>query len=302
MGTSIFFGGSVIAAFIAGMIALFAPCCISVMLPAYFASSFQNRSKLVAMSFIFAAGVATVILPLVMGAVVLRELFVTQHTPVYLIGGSLMLGMAAFTLLGGKLQLPMPGRSASGGAGPISIYSLGMFSGVASSCCAPVLAGVIALSSVAPSAVLAAGLGGAYVFGMVAPLFVISLLWERYDWRSSRLFCSRSVTWRIGPLQRTLSASMLASGLLLAVIGIATLWTGLAYHSMPTSSHWALVVSVWLQHIGQLVTDALSVIPNWLAAVLLLGAVTALVLRARTQWRPARHDDNDVDLQKTRQE
>jgi hypothetical protein len=110
------------------------------------------------------------------------------------------------------------------------------------------------------------------------------------------------LTWRIGPLQRTLSASMLASGLLLAVIGIATLWTGLAYHSMPTSSHWALVVSVWLQHIGQLVTNALSVIPNWLAAVLLLVAVTALVLRARTQWRPARHDDKDVDLQKTRQE
>ena len=167
MGSSIFFGGSVIAAFVAGMIALFAPCCISVMLPAYFASSFQNRSKLVAMSFVFAAGVATVILPLVMGAVVLRELFVTQHTPLYVIGGSLMLGMAAFTLLGGKLQLPMPGRAATTGAGPLSIYSLGMFSGIASSCCAPVLAGVIALSSVAPSAALAAGLGGAYVFGIL---------------------------------------------------------------------------------------------------------------------------------------
>src|SRR5258707_8047665 len=108
MSSSIFFGGSVLAAVIAGMIALFAPCCISVMLPAYFASSFQNRSKLVAMSFLFAAGVATIILPLVMGAVALRQLFVTQHTAVYLIGGSLMLGMAVFTLLGGTLQLPMP--------------------------------------------------------------------------------------------------------------------------------------------------------------------------------------------------
>ncbi|MDT8840151.1 cytochrome c biogenesis protein CcdA [Paraburkholderia fungorum] len=302
MGSSIFFGGSVIAAFIAGMIALFAPCCISVMLPAYFASSFQNRSKLVAMSFIFAAGVATVILPLVMGAVVLRELFVTQHTPVYLIGGSLMLGMAAFTLLGGKLQLPMPGRAASAGAGPISIYSLGMFSGVASSCCAPVLAGVIALSSVAPSAALAAGLGGAYVFGMVAPLFLISLLWDRYDWRSSRLFRSRSVTWRIGSLRRTLSASMLASGLLLGVIGVATLWTGLAYHSMPTSSHWALSISVWLQHVGQLITNALSGMPNWLAAALLLAAVSALAWRSHAQWHPARHDDRSADLQENGQE
>src|SRR5713226_2729594 len=61
MGSSIFFGGSVVAAVVAGMIALFAPCCISVMLPAYFASSFQNRRVLVAMTFVFAAGIATVI-------------------------------------------------------------------------------------------------------------------------------------------------------------------------------------------------------------------------------------------------
>jgi cytochrome c biogenesis protein CcdA len=39
--TGVFFGGSLVAATVAGMIALFSPCCISVMLPAYFASSFQ---------------------------------------------------------------------------------------------------------------------------------------------------------------------------------------------------------------------------------------------------------------------
>lgn len=64
MSSSIFFGGSVLAAVIAGAIARFAPCCISVMLPAYFASSFQNRRLLVAMTFLFAAGIATVILPI----------------------------------------------------------------------------------------------------------------------------------------------------------------------------------------------------------------------------------------------
>jgi len=36
MDSSIFLGGSAVAAFVAGVIALFAPCCISVMLPAYF--------------------------------------------------------------------------------------------------------------------------------------------------------------------------------------------------------------------------------------------------------------------------
>jgi cytochrome c biogenesis protein CcdA len=66
--SSVFLGGSVVAATVAGIIALFAPCCISVMLPAYFAGSFQNRRVLTAMTFLFAAGIATVILPIALGA------------------------------------------------------------------------------------------------------------------------------------------------------------------------------------------------------------------------------------------
>src|SRR5438270_535130 len=151
MSSSIFFGGSLLAAIIAGAIALFAPCCISVMLPAYFASSFQNRRLLVAMTFLFAAGIATVILPIAMGASVLRQLLTSQHTAIYVTGGVLMLALAIYVLLGGQIHLPMPGRRAGGKTGMLSVYSLGIFSGVASSCCAPVLAGVIALSSVASS-------------------------------------------------------------------------------------------------------------------------------------------------------
>src|SRR5260370_8531887 len=99
MGGSIFFGGSALAAVVAGMIALFAPCCISVMLPAYFASSFQNRPLLVAMTFLFAGGVATVILPIALGASGGRQLLTAQHTPLYVGGGLLILGLAAYLLL-----------------------------------------------------------------------------------------------------------------------------------------------------------------------------------------------------------
>ena len=283
MESSIFFGGSVIAAFVAGMIALFAPCCISVMLPAYFAGSFQNRSVLVAMTFLFGAGIATVVLPLVMGASLLRQLFISQHMVVYALGGSVMVGMGLYTLLGGKLQLPMPGRRASGGTGSLSIYSLGVFSGVASSCCAPVLAGVIALSGVASSFGLALGLGAAYVFGMVAPLFVVALLWERYDWRSSRLFRGRTVRWRIGPLSRTLPVAMLASGLLLVAMGVATLWVAFAYDAMAPSSHWAAAFAVRLQHYGQIATKSLLWLPNWLGAVALAAVAALLAWRALAQ-------------------
>src|SRR5258708_19672901 len=110
-----------------------------------------------------------------------------------------MLALAIYMLLGGQIHLPMPGRRAGGKAGMLSVYSLGIFSGVASSCCAPVLAGVIALSSVVSSFWLALGLGVAYVFGMVVPLFLIALLWDPYSCRASRLFPPPPYTCRPGP-------------------------------------------------------------------------------------------------------
>ena len=283
MSSSIFFGGSVLAAVVAGMIALFAPCCISVMLPAYFASSFPNRRLLVAMTFLFAAGIATVILPIAMGALALRQLLTTQHSIIYVTGGMLMLGLAIYVLLGGQIHLPMPGRRANGKAGIFSVYSLGIFSGVASSCCAPVLAGVIALSSVASSFWLALGLGTAYVFGMVAPLFVIALLWKRVNWRSSRLFRPRSFTWRLGPIRRTVMATNLASGILLALIGGSMLWIGLAYNSMPPLADWQVRMAAGLQHYGQIITNAFSWMPNWASAIIFFILLSLLVWYARRE-------------------
>ena len=279
MDASIFFGGSVVAAVIAGSVALFAPCCISVMLPSYFATAFQNRRMLVAMTFLFAAGVATVILPIALGAALVQRFLLEEHTIIYLVAAGVLLLLAGYVLSGGKVSLPMPGRRA-GRTGPFGVYTLGVFSGAASSCCAPVLAGVIALSGLTSSFAMSLGLGAAYVFGMVAPLFVISLLWERFDWRSSRLFRPRSVTWRVGPVRRTISGSALASGLLLALMGAGTLWIGLTTDAMPASGGWQASLSSDLQHYGKVVENALDWIPGWAAALGLLAIVGLLARRA----------------------
>lgn len=295
MDSSIFFGGSVIAAFVAGMIALFAPCCISVMLPAYFASSFQNRSVLVAMTFVFAGGIATVILPLVMGVSVLRHLLLSQHTLIFVVGGLFMLSLGVFTLLGGQVHLPMPGRRTGGKAGVFSVYSLGIFSGVASSCCAPVLAGVIALAGVASSFGLALGLGTAYVFGMVAPLFIISLLWEQYDWRSSHLFHPKPCTWKLGAFKRTIPFTNLAGGSLLTMMGMITVWYGMTYTSMAPASGWQAWMTLRLQEAGQSITQSLAWIPNWLMAAFLLSLLLGLAWLAITQVTALHKDYPDEE-------
>ena len=310
MHESIFFGGSLIAAGVAGAIALFAPCCISVMLPAYFASSFPNRGRLVAMSFLFAAGVATVILPIALGAATLLRLITAGHTILYVTGGLLMLALGVYTLAGGRMNLPMPGRQAGSSTGPLGIYSLGLFSGTASSCCAPVLAGLIGLSGLAASIPLALGLGLAYVVGMVAPLFVIALLWDAFDWKSSWLFRPRTYTWRIGSMSRTLGASELASGLLLVLIGVGAIYVGFAGQAMPGSGDWQARFSVTLQQYGQDLTQWLGRVPNWLAAILLVALLLLLGRLAVHQvgwWRARQEADledstpKDIDVGKIRE-
>lgn len=274
--SSFFFGGSVVAAWVAGMVSLFAPCCISVMLPAYLAGTLQNRRLLVAMTFLFGAGVATIVLPIALGAQFLRRTLVQDHATIYIGGGLIMVALAVFTLCGGRLRLPMPGRRPTGRTGPLGVYSLGVFSGVATSCCAPVLAAVVTLSGAASSFVVALGLGLAYVLGMVMPLFLVSWLWERRDWQRSRLFRPRSLTWRVGPLSRTLSASAVASGMLLGVMGGWAIWMGAAGQSMPTPSGWQAWLAARIGHVGHVVADALSWVPGWAAAGMLLLAVAAL--------------------------
>lgn len=61
----------------------------------------------------------------------------------------------------------------------VSTYTLGLFAGVTSSCCAPVLLGVLTLSALTPSLVMSFFVGAAYVFGMVTPLYLASFFIDK---------------------------------------------------------------------------------------------------------------------------
>src|SRR6266566_4780789 len=55
----VLFGTALLVSFLGGVEALLAPCCVSVMLPAYFATGFSRRTGIAAATGAFAAGVAT---------------------------------------------------------------------------------------------------------------------------------------------------------------------------------------------------------------------------------------------------
>lgn len=172
----ILFQTSLIAAFVAGMVALFAPCCITFLLPAYLGSAFKEKEKVVLMTLVFGLGIFIVLLPAVLGVAFVSSVLFRYHDGIYLFGGFLMIIVSILTFLG--IKLPMPRLSGVGlkeKTDVLSVFTLGIFSGITSACCAPVLIGVLTLSFLSPSFFGALFIGAVYVLGMVVPLLIISV-------------------------------------------------------------------------------------------------------------------------------
>ncbi len=192
--------GSVLAAFFAGGVALFAPCCIVFLAPSYLAVAVKNRRwRLLPLTFIFAAGLAMVLVPITLGMSLVAGTIAHYHQPLYYAGGALMLALAVFTLSGRMISLPSFVRAPdTTGGDSASFFALGVFSGLASSCCAPVLVGVMTLSALSGSPAGGLVLGLAYVFGMAFPLFVMALLWDRFRLGERKFLKARPVRLHLG--------------------------------------------------------------------------------------------------------
>jgi cytochrome c-type biogenesis protein len=213
--------GSVLAAFFAGMVALFAPCCIVFLAPSYLAAAVKNRRwRLLPLTFVFAAGLALVLLPITLGMSLVAATVAKYHAPFYYAGGALMLVLAGYSLSGRMWSLPSFLHAPDTGRGDsASFFALGVFSGIASSCCAPVLAGVMTLSALSGSPAGGVALGLAYVLGMTFPLFVMALAFDRLRLGERHWAVARPVRLRLG--RRTLHTNTvnLAVAVAFAVMG-----------------------------------------------------------------------------------
>ncbi|WP_328731916.1 cytochrome c biogenesis protein CcdA [Streptomyces caniferus] len=275
------YGSVLLASFLGGVVALLAPCCVSVMLPAYLATGMQRRGGVLVATLVFALGVATVIVPIGLGASALSGLVSGHHLVVFAIGGLLMVVGGLAVLVGWKASLPMPVGRLPGGRGWVATYALGVFSGAASSCCAPVLAGVAVLSGATASFPAALAVALTYVAGMVAPLCVLALVWDRREGAARRLLQGRNVQLWAGSWARRMPLGSLLSGLLLVVMGALTVVIAFAGPGMGGSG-WQVRFTAELQHAASLTTRYGAWLPGWAFGVLLAVGFVLLVRAARS--------------------
>ena len=287
--------GSVVAAFLAGGVALFAPCCIVFLAPSYLAAAVKNRRwRLLPLTFVFAAGLALVLLPLTLGASLLSGAIARFHQPLYYAGGTLMIALAVLALSGRMWSLPSFVRAPdTTRADSASFFALGVFSGIASSCCAPVLIGVMTLSALSANPAGGAVLGLGYVFGMVFPLFIMALVWDKARLNERRFLRAKVVRLRVaGRLLVTNTVNLVVAvgftAMGIAIIALAN------QQNMSRGSAAQTWISERLTSMFLRIQQWAAPVPEALQAVLLFAVVGALVAATLTSRRHAGAADTPV--------
>lgn len=270
-------GASLIATFIAGVAALFAPCCIAVLLPSYFASIFREKYKVFLMTFIFFLGIFTVFLPIGLGAGILSQIFKQYHDIVYGLAGIFMLVLGVILLLGIHFSLPINVHPAFKKHNAISVYTLGIFSGIATTCCAPVLAGVLTLSALPGSFIWGGIFSLVYVFGMVLPLFVLSVLIDKsyFTQKITKIF-QKAITYPLGKKIIRITISEAISGGVFLFMGLLIIVLDIL-GKLYMSEEYQRQMNIFLINLTGKVNDFVKSIPGYAWIIILILAMALIV-------------------------
>ena len=275
--------GSLAAAFAAGLVAFFAPCCAGVMLPTYLAAiSGGSRLRVLPLSALYIAGVAAVVLPITLGASVLASVISDWHTQLYVLGGVMMVLVAVALWRGTMLHVGLRKPVLTGSPG--SVFALGAFSGAATACCAPVLAAAVALSATTADVAGGLALGAAYVAGLVAPLLPLAFIAGglRGRVRDPRLTLS------LGGWSKPITVSRLAGSIVFGAFGLLLIALALSGNSEVAPAYQE-TLGIWARRLAASLDDIPNVVAFPILAAALAAAVYSLVRRGdktREQAQP----------------
>ena len=279
-----------ITAFLAGVAALFAPCCIGVLLPAYFGSIFRQKKTILIMTLVFFFGLLTVFLPLGLGMGFLGQLFKEYHNTIYIAASVFFLILAGIILLGYHMSLPFKTKSSLKVTGGLSVFILGIFSGFATLCCAPVLAGALALS-VLPGSVLWGGLYSViYVIGMVSPLFIISYYLDKKGIMEKVTFFKKEVKYSLFKKKISLTMSNVFSGIVFLAMGALLLYYSMTNQITMDSSENSLWINILMSQVTDGITKFIGSTTGQIIffGIILLLFVWAIKMAVMKYWRNTR--------------
>ncbi|MFK0184243.1 cytochrome c biogenesis CcdA family protein [Streptomyces rubiginosohelvolus] len=258
------------AAFLGGLLALVSPCS-ALLLPAFFAYSIDSTSRLLARTSIFYAGLATTLVPLGAAGSYAGRLFYGHRDALVTGAGWLIivLGVAQIVGLGfaSRRMAELSGRIRPTTA--FSVYALGAVYGLAGFCAGPILGSVLTVAAVSGSPVYGGLLLAVYALGMAVPLFVLALLWERFD--LGRRTWLRGRTVQLGGRFQLHTTSLLSGLFFIGLGALFLVYDGTTALPGLLGVDDSFAVEQWAQKLGERVPDGVALVAVVLVALLVLG-------------------------------
>ncbi|MFF7495380.1 cytochrome c biogenesis CcdA family protein [Streptomyces rubiginosohelvolus] len=258
------------AAFLGGLLALVSPCS-ALLLPAFFAYSIDSTSRLLARTGIFYAGLATTLVPLGAAGSYAGRLFYGHRDALVTGAGWLIivLGVAQIVGLGfaSRRMAELSGRIRPTTA--FSVYALGAVYGLAGFCAGPILGSVLTVAAVSGSPVYGGLLLAVYALGMAVPLFVLALLWERFDLGCRTWLRGRTV--QLGGRFQLHTTSLLSGLFFIGLGALFLVYDGTTALPGLLGVDDSFAVEQWAQQLGERVPDGAALVAVVFVALLVLG-------------------------------
>ena len=284
---NLLFSASFIASFLAGMAALFAPCCITVLLPTYFASIFKQKTTVYLMTFVYFLGLLAVFLPIGFGAAFITQLISQYHDTIYLVGSVFLIFLGLALVTGRQMSMMSPVHPTLKNSGLGSVFVLGVFSGIATTCCAPVLAGVIALSAMPGSFILGGIYTLAYVLGMVTPLFIMAAFLDKVDFTKKLMVLRKPISYSFLGEKIMVTFSNLFSGLMFLGLGLLILYLDLT-HQLAMGGSYQLGLNLYIAQLTRFIGQYTSILPEYIWAGMFVLLAAVITYKALRQIRAAK--------------
>lgn len=275
-------GVSLFAAFIGGALTLL-PACGPALLPAFFAYSFKEKTRLLRATVLFGIGFSVIFIPFGLSVSwLVRDLFAYRQE-LYVAVGIVLILFGLIELFGLRLWSPAPARIGKDKTSTKSLLLLGATFGITvGSCSAPIFGAIVTLAAgqeMWRSLLLLL----TFELGMFAPLFLLAWLFESYKVFRWNWLRGTGVQFKLGSRTIRLYSTNIIAGLLFIVLGSIVIsnrvegWFNFLAH--------AQAIQLWLYrvNIGLMRVSGGEALPFWFSLGLI--AIVFIFMGYNKRWK-----------------
>ncbi len=211
-------------AFVAGTLGILSPCALP-FLPAYISYTFKEKKNITWMTLIFSFGFSLVFVTMgvIAGFIGERTLSAIQPGWLVTIAGIFMIILGIISFRGKsvcsyvnfhhKFKSDVPGTFLFG-----VFFAFGW-----TACLGPVLAGILGIGSILGNVWYSALLLFFYALGNLVPLFILSMLYDKFNLSQSKFIQGKIFTFSIARKKYHIHSTNLISGILFLLVGAVLL-------------------------------------------------------------------------------